>query len=305
MAEPSHSIEQAPERLARVVTLANAVFFVVLFLGFLSSKSLMAVAQAGDSLLDVLLSGLMLWAARVARKPGDAEHPHGHRAAEPIAALITAVAAGVMAVELTVAAVERLLGEASVRLTIVLLLSFVAKGAVKLVVALAALRLFRTSGSPVAGALWVDSRNDVLVASIAVAGYFFTRRGGPAWDAWLSLPMAGWIAWAGWQLASDNVTLLMGGAASDRRHRQLGALVASVPGVQSFHDLVARHHGTHLDVSVHVVLDSTLPLRKAHDIGDAVARTLEQEADVSHVSVHLDVEDDQGQDSRIASGVPS
>jgi cation diffusion facilitator family transporter len=281
---------RGPERLALALTLANALLCAVLLFGYFTSQSLLALAQAADSVVDVLLSTLLYVAARVARQPKDSGHPHGHRAAEPIAALITAVVATVMAVELVLAAIERLLGNTQVDPHFMLLAAFGAKGLVKFIAALVARRMLSRGGSPVAAALWVDSRNDTLVALVAVSGYFLASSGRPTWDAWLTLPIALWVAWTAWDLARRNITLLMGAAASPARHRELTRIVEGVPGIRNFGELVARYHGTHLEVSLHLVLEPTLPLGDAHRLGDAVVEALEAQGDVSRASVYFDVE---------------
>lgn len=291
MAGPA-GVDSRGQRLALAATLLNVALLVALGIAYSLSSSMLALAQAADSLLDLVLGVLLFWATSVALRPRDEGHPHGHHAAEPIAALVVAVVAGVIAIELTATALERLSSGVVVALTPTLLAIFAGKGALKAVLAIAARRVHRATGGPAAGAIWVDSRNDVLVSLIAVVGYFLVNLGQPAWDAVLSIPTAGWIAWSGFALARDNVALLMGSAATQKRRRQLGRLVAEVPGVESFHDLVARHHGTHLDVTVHVVLDPDLSLRVAHDIGDAVSAALHRQPDVSRVAIHLDVDDD-------------
>jgi cation diffusion facilitator family transporter len=284
------------ERLALGATVLNVALLAALVAAFAVSSSLLALAQAGDSLVDLVLSALLVWATRVGAQPGDEEHPHGHHAAEPIAALIVAFAAGFMAIELTVSAIERVVSGVVVTLRPLVLVIFVTKGGTKAVLAVTALRVHRVTRGPAAKALWVDSRNDVLVSLVAVLGYFLVTNGQPAWDAWLAIPTAGWIARSGFLLARDNVQVLMGSRTSARRQRELGEVVSAVAGVESFHGLVAKHHGTHLDVTVHVVLDESLPLRQAHDIGDTVSAALMAEPDVAHVAVHLDVEDDRLQE---------
>jgi cation diffusion facilitator family transporter len=289
---PSHPAQRASDRLAMATGFVSAVLLAGFVATYVATASLLALGQGADSFVDVLMSVLLVWAARVARQPRDAGHPHGHHAAEPIAALVVAVAAGILATEILTSAVERLLhGEAPV-LKSWLLLAFATKGGVKLVIASAAAKVHKQTHSPVAAALFVDSRNDAVVAAGGLVGYFLARNVDVFWDAVLAIPMALWVARSGWVLARENIDLLMGSAAPEDRRGELGGLVASVPGVLSFHDLVVRHHGTHLDVFVHIVLDPTLSLREAHDIGDSVSRMLRSEPDVAHASVHLDVEED-------------
>ena len=73
--------------------------------------SQLALAQAADSLLDVLTAAALAWAVRVASRPPDPGHPAGHHRAEPLAALLTAVVAGGLALEVVREAVGAIFGE--------------------------------------------------------------------------------------------------------------------------------------------------------------------------------------------------
>jgi cation diffusion facilitator family transporter len=136
----------------------------------------------------------------------------------------------------------------------------------------------------------VDARNDLLVSLVAISGFFAARFGAHTLDAWLALPIAVWIGWAGIELARDNIRMLMGEAPPDMRQKELSNLAGAVPGVVNAHDLRAQFMGTHLHVLVHIVVSNELTVKQAHDIGEAVRTRLEAEPDVAHVSVHIDID---------------
>ncbi len=240
---------------------------------------------------------------RVAARPPDEGHPLGHQRAEPVAALLAAVMAGVLSFEVLRGAVLDLVGGYEPRLTYIVLWVFLAKVAVKAGVALYASRINRSARSPALGALVVDARNDVAVGLVAVVGFFAARAGSPSLDAWLALPVGLWVGWSGFSLAQENIGFLMGEAPENERRRELEEIAASVEGVESVHGLVARHHGAELDVLIHAVVDPALALRDAHDIGHRVESRLLEERDVCHAVVHVDVDhpaDDAGEEA--ASG---
>ncbi len=252
-----------------------------------SSSSLIALSQAIDSVTDVLTAAVMIWAARLASQPADDEHPLGHQAAEPIAALAVAIVAGSMAVQLLRSAIEALLFGHAPLLDDLLLGTLALKMLLKVGVYIAATR---SGQSPVLDALAIDARNDIAIGLTSMAGFFAASHGWPTVDAWVALPAGIWVAWGGFELARDNIDMLMGASAEEDRMAELEARIRSVPGVLEHHQLVARHHGTLLDVHVHVTLDERLTLRDAHDIGEAVEHALESEPDVARATVHLDVE---------------
>ncbi len=260
----------------------------VLFGAWWAFNSQLALAQAADSFMDVFTASVLIWTVHVSRQPEDKEHPFGHTRAQPIGGLVTAVVAGVVALEVARSAVEALIGGERAELEWTLIAVFGAKTVFKGLIYAACRKA--DSRSPALKALAVDARNDLLVSLVAIAGFFAARFGVPTLDAWLALPIAVWIGWAGIELARDNIRLLMGEAPPDKRQKELSKLAGDVPGVINAHDLRAQFMGTHLHVLVHIVVSNELTVKQAHDIGEAVRVRLEAEPDVAHVSVHIDID---------------
>ncbi len=261
----------------------SAVFFVGLSLVALLYESSLALAQAADSALDMAGAIVLFIVVRIARTPQDAGHPMGHSRAEPLGALFVAALSGILAFEVGTDALSALSAGVRVRLEEPLLAWFGAKAGVKAVI------WSLSSGKGAAlRALHVDARNDVLVGLSAVFGFFCARAGWASLDAWLALPVAGWIGYSGFQLAKENVGQLMGEAPSTERQAELIALAKSVSGIVDAHDLTAQYLGSDLSVHLHLGVDASLSLREAHDLGEEVRNLLLLEDDVSHCTVHLD-----------------
>lgn len=282
---------------AERLLVANAALSLLLLgglvAGFWLYDSRLALAQAADSFSDIFTASALLLSMRIASQPADRGHPIGHQRAEPIAALIAAVVAGVLAVEVLREAVLALVAGETAEMSYLLVGAFGAKVLAKTVIAVLARAGDRAQPSPAMHALYIDARNDVAVGLVAVVGFFVARYGWPAVDAWLAIPVALWVGWSGFDLARENIRLLMGAAPPEQRQQELLDVARQVPGVRSVHDLRALFHGTQLDVLVHVVVDPELTVRRAHDIGHAVERRLIDESDVCHAVAHVDVEQDE------------
>jgi len=279
---------------ARALALVSIAVGLVLAAGLGAAwavyDSQLALAQAADSLVDASTASALWWAVGISRQPPDEDHPVGHHAAEPLGALLVAVFAGALAVEVATQAVDALVADARPRLSPVLAAAFAAKLVAKVFVSRAALGYHRTDPSPALRAIGVDSRNDVLVGGIALIGFVAARYGSPAVDAWLALPLAVWIGLSAVMLGIENVRLLMGEAASPARCAALEALADGVPGVRRAHSLRAHHRGRGLMVWVQVAVDPELTVARGHDIGEAVEAVLRREADVIEAFAHVDVD---------------
>lgn len=251
------------------------------------SGSQLALAQAADSLADTFSGLALVWAVRQSARPADAEHPLGHTPAEPIAALVVAVLAGVLAVEVARAAAVALATDARLDMDWLVALVFAGKVGFKLGVLVLAARATRRQRHPTLDALSVDARNDVLVGTVALAGFGLARVGLQELDAWLAIGVALYVAYAAVRLGRENVRLLMGSSVPPERRDRMVDLVRGVKGVRAVEELVANWAGTTLHVHCDITVDPELSLRAAHDLGHAVKDRLSGEPDVSRVHVHV------------------
>mgnify|MGYP000064792205 FL=1 len=283
-------VDRAAKRIVLASTVGSALALVGLGAAYVVYDSRLALAQAADSFSDIFTAAALLVSIHIAARPPDANHPFGHQRAEPIAALMAAVIAGVLAIEVLRDAIGALVVGAVPRLDLPLLGIFLVKVVFKLAIALLSSARARRQPSPALRALQVDARNDVAVGLLAVGGFFGARYGWPSLDTWLAIPVALWVGWSGFDLARENIRLLMGEAPPEERQRSLRAVAAAVDGVRSAHDLRARFHGLELDVHVHVVVDPAITVREAHDIGERVETRLLAEDDVCHAIAHVDVD---------------
>lgn len=287
---PSKSASRSPTSargLALWSMATSGVLLVLLAAAWHASGSVLALAQASDSLADGFTAVVLLLALRVSAGAPDDGHPFGHHGAQPIAALIVAVLTGVLAIEVLRSAIGGLLDGDTPRLPWMVAAVFGTKLVAKAAIVVAASGHRGTRASPVARAIRIDARNDVAVSGLAILGFFSARYGHPSVDAWLAIPVAVWIGVAGVQLAMDNIRLLMGQAPADATQAELRVVVAAVAGVRRVTELRARHHGTSIVVRATIVVEDTLTLRQALTIGEATERALMARDDISDAAINV------------------
>lgn len=292
MLDEERTQRPAAQRIVLASTVLSVGLLAGLVLAFVAYSSRLALAQAADSLSDIFTASALLVSIRIAARPPDDDHPFGHQRAEPIAALLAAVIAGVLAVEVLRDAIGALLTGVQPEMDLWLLGIFLAKVVAKSAIAVTSGVRHRAEPSPALRALHVDARNDVAVGLVAVLGFFSARYGWSGLDAWFAIPVGLWVGWSGFDLARENIRLLMGEAPPEARRDELASIAAEIPGVNGVHEVRARYHGLEIDVLLHIVVDPELTVGRAHDIGHAVERRLIEEPDVCHAVAHLDIVDD-------------
>ena len=279
-------------RLFIASAVASFVFAMVLAGLYFRYGSKLTLAQAADSAADMLVGMALLWALSISAQPADEDHPFGHQSAQPIAALVVAVLACVLAVEVARDAIAALAGQTAAEFDWVLVQALGAKVVMKMVLAAAASRGGAIANASALKAFQLDARNDVVVGSASIIGLIASDWAAmPMLDAWLALPVAAWVGYSSASLALESATVLMGIAAPAERAAELEALAAEVPGVVRVAQFKARHLGEHLRVWFEVHVDARLTIGAAHDIGERVEAALLRQPDVTEAVVHVDAAD--------------
>lgn len=276
-----------PAGIVARTLLLNAVLCVALFAVYFAGGSQLVLAQGADSLMDLAVGVVLLMSVRVAVRPRDEDHPFGHARAEPIGALITAVLAFVLAIEVARSAVTTLVARETANLDPSALLVMGAKLLVKLGWLLAITRRVRGSGQALQ-ATRLDTLNDVLTCSSSLVGALLVRAGWPSIDGWFALPVAAYIAKNGFTLARESLRYLMGEAPPADVMERLRAATGRVAGVRSVPKLRAHFVGQTLHVEATVLIASDSSAIQGHDIALDVQRALEADPLVGEVFVHID-----------------
>jgi cation diffusion facilitator family transporter len=280
---------------ARIVLrgiLLNAVLAVVKLAGGLLGHTYALVADAAESLLDILTSALVWAGFRVAAQPPDRDHPYGHGKAEPLAALLVAVFVFGMAGFVGWHAVQeiRTPHRAPAWWTLLVLAGVVA---VKLWFSRRLRRTGEAVGSTALGAEALHHWSDALTSAAAFAGIVVALWGGPGWetaDDWAALFACGVIAFNGAGMASKALTDIMDTAVPQAFEDEVRALARAVPGVLALDKVRVRKSGLSHLVDIQVRVDGEIPVRAGHDIAHAVKDALLASVPhaISDVTVHVE-----------------
>jgi cation diffusion facilitator family transporter len=277
-----------PRRVVALTLALNAGLCVACGVAWSATGSELLLAQGADSLMDVAVGIVLLVTVTVAARPVDANHPFGHRRAEPIGALITSVLAFVLAIEVARSAIEALAGGPSARVDHTVIGVLGTKFAIKLAFFLAVLRRRGESGSQAVAATRLDTFNDLLTTASSMVGAALVMRGWPSLDAWFALPVAGSIGFNGFRLARESVRYLMGEAPPPSVLGRLEGAAAAVPGVKEVRNLRAHFVGDVLHVEVVVLIEARSSATQGHDIALDVKEALASDPLVDEVFVHVD-----------------
>ncbi|HNT29736.1 MAG TPA: cation diffusion facilitator family transporter [bacterium] len=275
-------------RASRINLGLNAFLFSIKISAGIMSGSLAVISDALNSFSDIISSFITYVAIKLGQKGADADHPFGHARAEPLAGLVIAIFAGILSFEILKTSLVNIFsaqeapegGFALIALTIGII--------AKIFMSWQFGRIGRQANSPALRATSIDCRNDVLASSVAFLGYFLSQTALPALDDLSAMLIALWIGYSGYRMGMENVQFLMGNCPSATEHEHMKEIALATPGVVGVNEIKAHYIGNKIQVEIHIELDSSLPFRQAHDIGNQVKYALQATEAINSAFVHID-----------------
>jgi len=270
----------------------NAFLAVVKLVGGIFGHTYALVADAAESLLDIL-SSILVWAGfRVAARPPDANHPYGHGKAESLAGLTVAFFIFAMDGWVAYHAILEIItphhGPAWWTLLVL--------GGV-IVAKIAFSRRMSVAGEAVGStALNIEAMHhwsDAMTSGAAFVGITIALIGGPGWEAaddWAALFACVIIALNGFKMAGKALADVMDEAVPQNFENEVRAIALSVAVVRALDKVRMRKSGLSHLVDIQVRVDGNLTVRAGHDIAHAVKDALIASAPhgISDVTVHIE-----------------
>lgn len=271
--------------------LANAVLAVVKGVAGVLGNSFALVADAVESLGDILAS-LVVWSGlRVSAQDADSDHPYGHGKAEPIAAAAVGLMLVLAGGGIVVRAVQGMLIPHPVpeawTLAVLVFVVVVKEGFFRRVI-----RLATDIGSHVVAADAWHHRSDAISSAAAFVGVAIAVIGGASWywaDEAAAVIAGLLIAFNGARILRPALHDLMDGAPDPELVCKVRAAAESVVGVHSTEKLMARRVGSRIWIDLHVHADPAMSLHDAHQLSGMVKSAIRHALPVvENVLVHME-----------------
>ncbi len=281
-------------RAATVSIASNSCLIGVKLAAGLLTGSVGILSDAVHSLMDLIASVIAFASVRKADQPADASHRFGHEKLEDLAAgaqaLLLLLGAGFIAFE----AVRRLIDGGKVDSIGVGIGVVAAAAGINVVVSAYLARAGTATGSPALRANAADLRTDAIVSFGVLVSLILIRITGAAWlDPVVALIVTAVISTTGVRILLDASRRLADEALPPDELAALMDVVNSFLGdrVVGFHDLRARHVGSHHQVDLHLQFAAGTSLEEAHFIAHQLEHSIVERLPGTTVLAHLEPED--------------
>lgn len=294
------------DRTAKVtfVTLVGSVVNIILtvfkiFAGVLGRSTAM-IADGIHSLSDLLSDIVVIVFVKISAKGRDKDHDYGHGKFETFATLIISLMLIVVAVNLMSGGINKIRqildgGEVSSP-GMIALWAAVASIVLKEILYRYTIIQGKALNSPMMIANAWHHRSDALssVGSLlGIAGAIFLGDKFVILDPITGCVISIFILVMAVKMSVPAIKELLDVSLPDDVEEKIEATAKSVKGVVDLHELKTRREGPGIIMEGHLVLDSEISLKEAHDISKKVEESLRKEfGPETQISLHLEPEDD-------------
>jgi cation diffusion facilitator family transporter len=286
----SHEYAKAVRKVLMVTLLLNLLVVAGKLFAGLLANSLSVISDAIHSSVDSLNNVVGLVITRYASAEPDEEHPYGHAKFETLAAFAIAGFLFVTCYQIGVSAVGRLMGGGGdvPKITSLTVWVMVVTLVANLIVTIYETREGRRWQSEFLLADAMHTRSDVLISGVILVGLFFVDRGIHWLDPVLSLGVAIFIAWNGYQIFVRTIPVLVDEAPVPAT--QIAAIAEAVPGVHSVHDVRSRSQGGRIFLEMHMHIDPQIEhdAHHAHEITEEVEERLQAALGEVTATIHVE-----------------
>lgn len=272
----------------------NAVMAVLKLLAGLAGNSFALVADAMESVSDVLSSVLVFFGLKYASRPADQNHPYGHGRIEP---LLTFTVVGFLVISATLIARESIHNIQTPHgmpapwtlwfLGAVILLK---EGLFQFVT----WKNKSIGSSSLRADAW-HHRSDAITSLAAFAGISLAVFAGDRFekaDDWAALFAAGIIVFSAFNLSRPAFGHLMDEQIYDGLVAVIRGHAAAVEGVSGIEKCFIRKYGLQYSVDVHVLVDGKLTVAEGHAIAHRFKDSLTAAIPaIAQVLVHIEPDD--------------
>lgn len=272
---------------AYVSVIGNLLLAAVKIVLGLMLNSISLLADAAHTASDVLTSIVVLLGFKISSTPADEKHPYGHGRVEFIATLVISVMLLIVGIEFGKSSYIRLISNTAVKGSYTVAFIMILGAVFKEWMAGFSIDLGqRTNASALMADAWHHRTDGIASVLVAVAivvseyGYYMV-------DAVFGLLVSALIIYTGLNISRDSVSKLIGEVPEREELQSIESIAMTVAGVSSIHKINVHNYGCYKEISLHVQVDSSMPLVKAHDISEQVERCIEASLDC-RATVHIE-----------------
>ena len=258
-----------------------------LFVGFLSG-SIAIISDSFNNLSDAATCFINLFGFFLSGKPADRDHPFGHGRVEYITGLIMAFLIGAIGFEFLRTSIDRIIHPSPLVFTPVIAGVLIGSIFVKAWMFFFYRRIGKRIGSQTIIAASVDSYSDIAITLVTLISLMISVFFKLTIDGYVGVGVSIFVLYAGFNVAKDALSPLLGNEPDPTVVEQLKSLLTSDHNVLGVHDVIVHDYGPgRMIASAHVEVSSSSNFMEIHDEVDLLEKQIGETLHIP-ITIHMD-----------------
>lgn len=280
---------KAKQVLITTLILNWLVAIAKIYIGFVTG-ALSILTDGFHSLFDGTSNVLGLIGIKLAERPGDKDHPYGHRKFESIAAMGIVVLLVITAYEFLKNTIGRIIHPAEPEITTLSFLVMTSTLAIDYFV----YRYESFWGNRIKNQILIadsaHTKTHLFITPAVLIAMVATKAGFPIADPLIALLIIFFLGKLAWEVSGEITATLCDQAAVDIK--DIEKIISSVPSINSSHQIRTRGDSHHVFLDMHITIDPKLSLGEAHDISHRLKeKIIEEIPQIKDVVIHMEPTD--------------
>ena len=278
------------QKASLFAVLSASVLAASKFIVGLMSGSMAVVSSGLDSLLDVFMSVMNLFAIRTAAKPADVDHHYGHGKVEDLAAVGQSVVIILSGVIIIYRAVDAFLEGQTITYSYFDLPVMCFSLGISLAVSMVLRRVGKKTGSHALQADALHYLSDLYSNSGAILAIILTFYTGKSlFDLVFAVIIGLIIVFSALKILKGGVSGLMDASIPDQIEEEIEAVLENKPyPFAGYHKMRTRFSGSRKYVDFHLLLCRKLTIDEAHQLANDVEEEIAKKVSLIDVVVHVE-----------------
>ncbi len=278
------------KRLAVIASISTAcILFAMKLFATIVTGSLAILSSLVDSLSDIVASYVSYIAVKFSIKPASCTHRYGYLKAESLSALFQSAFIGGSGIFVVYSAVNRLFHPMPLEQTGVGIAVMVAGLLLTLALILFQRFVIKHTDSLAISADSAHYMVDILTNSATILSLIFVKKFAIEWlDILTAFGIAGYLLYYSVQIGCEAIHHLMDRELPIQIRENVLNIVRHTRHVKGIHDFRTRDMGGMYFFELHLEMEASLPLIKAHHISEIVEEKIKKAYPNAQVIIHQD-----------------
>lgn len=284
---------QRIRRIAFHALVAGVIIMLLKFGVFWVTDSAAVLADAMESIINLVAAGMMIYSLWLSSRPADRDHPYGHGKVEFMAVGLEGWMILLAGLVIGFEGVRRLISPPDLQMDKLNLGSWLLGGVALLVIALG-LYVWIMGRKHDSQVLIADGKHlltDAFSTLGGLAGLILVQITGKLWlDPVIAIILAGVILFTSWRLLWHGIDGLM-----DRTDPKDDQLIRAILDqaiaeklIQGYHKVRHRHTGSFHWVDMHLQVDGDMTVRQSHTIASTIENRIETQLGQANATAHME-----------------